>query len=63
MDQYLHIGEQVPLGLARAATDELLANPAAVNDGGLPPIPGVPSAADNDASLASLTSALGGLSG
>lgn len=61
VDQYRHLGEQVPLGLARRATDELLATEW---DGAseLPQLPEAPTAADNDAALASLMSQMGGLS-
>jgi hypothetical protein len=60
VDEYRHIGERVPLGLARNATDELLANPSAE---GTPELPPAPSASENDAALAALMTQIGGLSG
>jgi hypothetical protein len=61
VDEYRHIGDRVPLGLARNATDELLANPGGGD--GVPELPEAPTASENDAALADLMSKIGGLSG
>jgi hypothetical protein len=63
VDQYRHLGDQVPLHIARKATDELLESQW---DGETPPPPeldGAPTAADNDAALRDLMTKMGGISG
>ena len=62
VDEYRHIGERVPLGLARNAADELLAN-RWDGEGDLPEPPDGPSAADNDAALADLMTQIGAFGG
>lgn len=58
VDQYRHIGEQVPLHIARKATDELLDSQW---DGQLPELPAEATAAQNDAALEALMGQIGGI--
>lgn len=62
VDQYRHLGDQVPLHIARKATDELLESQW---DGEAPPpeLDGTPTAADNDAALAGLMAQMQGING
>jgi hypothetical protein len=63
VDQYRYLGEQVPLHIARKATDELLASQNW--DGEVPDELDMaePTAAGNDAALADLMSKMGGIRG
>jgi len=58
VDQYRHLGDQVPLHIARKATDELLETQW--GDGEMPV---ELAAAANDAALADLMSKMGGIRG
>lgn len=63
VDQYRHIGDQVPLSIARKATDELLESQDWDGETPLPESNGMPTAAENDAALEGLMAQMGGIRG
>ncbi len=59
VDQYRHLGDQVPLHIARKATDELLESQW--ENGEMPELPAPIVASENDAALEALMAQMGGI--